>query len=51
MNGPAQRFRVLFLGTQKVCDRCGEMVVERYGRVVGDRRACIPCQEALLTGE
>lgn len=31
-----------------VCDRCGEMVVERYGRVVGDRKVCIPCQEALL---
>ena len=33
-----------------VCDRCGEMVVERYGRVVGDARVCIPCQEALFAG-
>ena len=32
------------------CDRCGDMVVERYGRVVGDRHVCIPCQEALLSG-
>jgi len=31
-----------------VCDRCGEMVVERYGRVVGEARVCIPCQEAML---
>ena len=33
-----------------VCDRCGEMVVEKYGRLVGDRRVCISCQEALLSG-
>ncbi len=32
-----------------VCDRCGEMVVETYGRVVGDRKVCIPCQRELLT--
>jgi formylmethanofuran dehydrogenase subunit E len=32
-----------------VCDACGEMVVEDYARVVGDRRVCIPCQ-AELTG-
>ena len=31
-----------------VCERCGEMVVERYGRVVGDARVCIPCQETML---
>ncbi|MBN1334579.1 MAG: tRNA CCA-pyrophosphorylase [Deltaproteobacteria bacterium] len=30
-----------------VCDRCGEMVVARYGRQVGDQRVCIPCQEAI----
>ncbi len=34
-----------------VCDRCGEMVVERYGRVVGDRKVCIPCQKALLNSK
>jgi formylmethanofuran dehydrogenase subunit E len=27
------------------------MVVERYARVVGEQTVCIPCQEALLTGE
>ncbi len=31
-----------------VCERCGDMVVERYGRVVGEAKVCIPCQEALL---
>jgi formylmethanofuran dehydrogenase subunit E len=31
-----------------VCDRCGEMVVESYARVVGDERVCIPCQERLI---
>jgi len=34
-----------------VCDRCGEMVAEPYGRVVGDQRVCIPCQKALLGAE
>lgn len=29
------------------CDRCGEMVIETYGRVSGDRKVCIPCAEAL----
>lgn len=33
-----------------LCARCGEMVVERYGRVVGDDKVCIPCQEATLEG-
>ena len=32
-----------------VCDRCGEMVVEGYARLAGDKRVCIPCQ-AKLTG-
>lgn len=31
-----------------VCSRCGDMVVERYGRVVGDAKVCIPCQQELL---
>lgn len=30
-----------------VCDGCGEMVVEGYARLVGDKRVCIPCQEKL----
>ena len=30
-----------------VCDRCGEMVVEPYARVVGDKRVCIPCADEL----
>ncbi|MCX6568190.1 MAG: FmdE family protein [Candidatus Aminicenantes bacterium] len=31
-----------------VCDECGEMVVEGYARIVGDKRVCIPCQEKLI---
>ena len=31
-----------------VCDRCGDMVVEQYGRIYGDQHVCIPCQEELL---
>jgi len=31
-----------------VCDRCGEMVAEAYGRVVHDRKVCIPCQQEML---
>jgi len=34
-----------------VCDRCGETVIEKYGRIVGERRVCIPCQEKVLAGE
>ncbi len=34
-----------------VCDRCGELVVEPYGRVVGTHKVCIPCQEELLAAE
>lgn len=33
-----------------VCDRCGEMVVERFARVVAGRTVCIPCQDAQLAG-
>ncbi len=32
-----------------VCERCGDMVVEKYGRVVHDQKVCIPCQQELLT--
>jgi formylmethanofuran dehydrogenase subunit E len=28
-----------------VCERCGDMVIESYGRVSGDRKVCIPCCE------
>lgn len=28
-----------------VCDACGEMVVEGYARVLGERRVCIPCHD------
>jgi len=27
------------------CDMCGEMTVEPYGRLLGDKRVCIPCRE------
>jgi formylmethanofuran dehydrogenase subunit E len=30
------------------CDACGEMVVDKYLRVLGERRVCIPCQERAL---
>jgi len=28
-----------------VCDRCGEMVSEPYGRVLGEERVCLPCRD------
>ncbi len=28
-----------------VCEVCGEMVVEPYGRILGDKKVCIPCRE------
>ncbi len=34
-----------------ICDRCGEMVVEPYGRLVGKHKVCIPCQAELMTAE
>lgn len=34
-----------------VCDLCGEMTVEPYGRLLGDRRVCIPCREKAVRGE
>lgn len=33
-----------------VCDLCGEMVVEKYGCLVGVQKVCIPCREKLLRG-
>jgi len=26
-----------------ICEECGEMVVEKYGRIVGDKKLCIAC--------
>ncbi len=34
-----------------VCDRCGEMVAEPYGRILGDEKVCIPCREAAVKEE
>jgi formylmethanofuran dehydrogenase subunit E len=31
-----------------VCDACGEVVVEKYLRVLGEKRVCIPCREKAL---
>ena len=31
-----------------VCDRCGEMTVERYGRPLGNQTVCQPCYDAAL---
>lgn len=31
-----------------VCEACGDNVVETYGRVAGDKKVCIPCQQKLL---
>ncbi len=30
-----------------VCEVCGEMTSEPYGRVLGDKRVCIPCREQM----
>ncbi len=30
-----------------VCEHCGDMVIERYGRVHGDMKVCMPCNDAL----
>ncbi len=34
-----------------VCDRCREMVVKKYGRLVEEQKVCIPCEEKLLAGK
>jgi len=31
-----------------VCDICGEMTVEGYGRPLGDKKVCMPCYEKAL---
>ncbi|MGB9692739.1 MAG: FmdE family protein [Candidatus Sumerlaeaceae bacterium] len=28
-----------------VCEECGEMTVEPYGRLFGEKRVCIPCRQ------
>ncbi len=28
-----------------VCELCGEMVVEPYARILGEKKVCIPCRE------
>jgi len=33
-----------------VCEQCGDMVVEKYGRVYHGLKVCIPCQEKLIAG-
>lgn len=32
-----------------VCEVCGEMTAEIYGRVLGDKRVCIPCRQKALS--
>jgi formylmethanofuran dehydrogenase subunit E len=34
-----------------ICSRCGDMVVEPYGRIVGSHPVCIPCAEELRAEE
>jgi formylmethanofuran dehydrogenase subunit E len=34
-----------------VCELCGEMAVEGYGRPLGDKRVCIPCYEQATQGK
>lgn len=31
-----------------ICERCGEMTVEPYGRIHGNQKICIVCQQQLL---
>ncbi len=31
-----------------VCESCGEMTVECYGRILGDKKVCIPCQNKAM---
>jgi formylmethanofuran dehydrogenase subunit E len=34
-----------------VCSRCGDMVVEPYGRIIGSHSVCIPCAEEMRAEE
>jgi len=31
------------------CELCGEMTVEPYGRLLGDKKVCIPCREKAVS--
>lgn len=42
---PVERHPHSFAGL--VCAECGEMMVEGYARLVGERQVCIPCREKL----
>jgi len=33
-----------------VCEMCGEMTVEPYGRILGGKKVCIPCREEAKKG-
>jgi len=43
-NDPAHTFASF------VCEACGEMTVEHYGRILGEKRVCIPCREKAANG-
>lgn len=30
-----------------ICDGCGEMTVEPFGRIFGEKKVCIPCREKM----
>lgn len=34
-----------------VCDNCGEMVVEGYARIFGEKKVCIPCHQKLTNAK
>ncbi len=31
-----------------ICEECGDMVVERYGRPMGDKKVCQACYDKAL---
>jgi len=31
-----------------VCELCGDMIIEPYGRILGDKKVCIPCRDAAV---
>ena len=31
-----------------VCELCGDMTVEPYGRILGEKKVCIPCRDAAV---
>ncbi len=34
-----------------ICERCGDVVVESYGRIAHGLKVCIPCQQEILARE